>query len=160
MVLLVTAVQIVRRYCGETIGLRGEKWLQITFLVTQMTNRKHGPLVARRVVYAGFMVAVALSLGLATPRIALASGTAFLCAQLLDIRIFSRIRESAWWCAPFYASLLASLADTMIFFTMAFWGEHFPWVTLAAGDFCIKLAIDVVMLLPFRLLTANRLISR
>ena len=71
------------------------------FLVTDLSNRRFGPARARRVVYAGFVVAVALSAWLATPRIAIASGTAFLAAQLLDIAIFSRLRDRAWWLPPF-----------------------------------------------------------
>jgi len=73
----------------------------VSFLVTDLTNRALGPAKARRVVYAGFAVAIALSIFLATWRIALASGTAFLLAQLLDIAIFDRLRRAAWWRAPF-----------------------------------------------------------
>ena len=67
----------------------------ICFLVTDLTNRARGPAVARRVVYAGFVVGVAASLILANPRIAAASGTAFLIAQLLDVFIFNRLRSAA-----------------------------------------------------------------
>src|SRR5687767_8461894 len=60
------------------------------FLVTDLANRRFGPQGARRVVYAGFVLAVALSIYFATPRIAIASGSAFLAAQLLDIGVFMR----------------------------------------------------------------------
>ncbi len=66
----------------------------ISFLVTDLTNRSLGTGAARRVVYAGFAVAVVLSVLAAGPRIALASGLAFLIAQLLDIAIFDRLRRA------------------------------------------------------------------
>jgi queuosine precursor transporter len=100
------------------------------FLVTDLTNRLHGPLLARRVVYAGFAVGVACSLigsqietaagPLVTVRIALGSGLAFLTAQLLDIGVFDRLRAGRWWRAPLVSSLIGGAVDTALFFTIAF----------------------------------------
>ena len=92
----------------------------LAFLVTDVTNRLLGPNVARRVVYFGFAIAVVLSVYASTPRIAIASGTAFLAGQLLDIGIFNRLRQRAWWKAPAFSSLAGSAADTLIFFSLAF----------------------------------------
>ena len=124
----------------------------VAFLVTDLTNRALGAGAARRVVYAGFAVAVLLSIAVAGPRIALASGLAFLLAQLLDITIFDRLRRAVWWQAPFISSTLASALDTALFFSLAFAGTAVPWVTLAFGDYGVKLAIAVAMLVPFRVL--------
>ena len=44
----------------------------VAFLVTDLTNRRFGPAAARKVVIAGFVIAVVLSIWLATPRIAIA----------------------------------------------------------------------------------------
>ncbi len=71
----------------------GRLQLSLRFLVTDLTNRQFGPRIARRVVVAGFAVAVMLSVLAATPRIAIASGSAFLLGQLLDISIFNRLRR-------------------------------------------------------------------
>ena len=107
------------------------------FLVTDLANRRHGPAVARRVVLAGFAVAIACSivfppllfrLGLIEfettagrlVRIAVASGAAFLAAQLLDITVFNRLRRQSWWRAPMFGTLAGSIVDTMIFFGIAF----------------------------------------
>lgn len=122
-----------------------------TFLVTEICNRQYGPKNARRVVYAGFAVAVVLSVFLSTPKIAMASGTAFLVAQLLDISIFTKLRRNSWWVAPFCASALASLVDTVIFWNMAFLGEDLSIATLASGDFLVKIALDLLLLMPYRL---------
>lgn len=125
------------------------------FLVTEMTNRRYGPAVARLVVYAGFALGVALSLVLAPARIALASGSAFLLAQLLDIAVFNRLRRQVWWLAPFAAASLASIVDTVAFFSIAFAGTPVPWPTLALGDLVAKLAMAVFCLAPYRLFVAR-----
>ncbi|MFD2649937.1 VUT family protein [Devosia albogilva] len=91
----------------------------VAFLVTDLTNRVFGPAKARLAVVAGFAVAVILSVWLSTPRIAIASGTAFLVAQLLDVSIFHRLRNAAWWQAPMFSSLVSSALDTLIFFSLA-----------------------------------------
>lgn len=122
-----------------------------SFLVTEITNRFHGPIIARRVVYIGFSLAVLFSIVLATSKIAFASGMAFLISQLLDIYIFNRLRQNTWWYAPFFASLCASTIDTGIFWSLAFWGESLPYVKWAMSDFSIKLLFDILLLLPFRL---------
>jgi len=151
----------------------------VAFLVTDLTNRTFGPARARLVVVAGFAVAVILSVWLATPRIAIASGTAFLVAQFLDISIFHRLRHGAWWQAPIFSSLVSSALDTMIFFSLAMapafaaidavFGMDdsslpFPapllgvgpdvelWISLGFGDFLVKLVLAVILLAPYKTL--------
>ena len=122
------------------------------FLVTDLTNRALGPRAARRVIYVGFALAVILSVWLADARIAAASGTAFLAAQLLDVAVFNRLRAGVWWRAPLVSSSLASILDTALFFSIAFAGTGLPWITWALGDLGVKMAMAGLMLLPFRLL--------
>lgn len=148
----------------------------IAFLVTDLTNRRFGPAAARMVVYAGFTVAIALSVMLSTPRIAIASGTAFLVAQLLDVAVFNRLRRGSWWRAPLVSSVLGSLIDTILFFGLAFAamfaviGPNDPfaieaaplfgvlpvelprWMSWALGDLSVKLAVALVLLAPYRVL--------
>ena len=125
----------------------------VAFLITDLTNRSLGPARARQVVYAGFAIAVILSIVFATPRIALASGTAFLIAQLIDIRLFDRLREvGVWWRAPLVSSAVASVIDTLLFFSIAFAGSELPWVTWALGDFGAKMCVALAMLIPFKAL--------
>lgn len=107
------------------------------FLVTDLANRRYGPDMARRVVFAGFMVAVVCSIAIPPllfqygliefetaagrlVRIAIASGSAFLVAQLLDVTVFNRLRRQSWWRAPILGTLAGSVFDTAIFFTIAF----------------------------------------
>ncbi len=149
------------------------------FLVTDLTNRYEGATRARLVVVVGFVLALGLSAVLSTPRIAIASATAFLVGQLLDISVFSRLRNRVWFLPPLAASLFGSLLDTLIFFTIAFapalafidglfgmqdgslgfgapWlgiGAEVPlWTSLASGDFMVKFLAALLLLAPYRLL--------
>ena len=149
------------------------------FLVTDTTNRLFGMGSARRVVVVGFAFGVTLTLiaalgiaagvsqsgvlslwqalfhdpdAFAMLRAALASGSAFLVAQLLDIKVFDILRRQAWWKAPAASSLAGSFIDTLIFFFLAFAGTGLPWASWAVGDFCAKLVMIVLLLYPFRVL--------
>ena len=153
----------------------------VAFLVTDTTNRIFGVSSARRVVAVGFALGVGLTIvaalviasgvsqgtglsiwealtkdpdALAMLRTAVASGSAFLVAQLLDIKVFDVLREAAWWKAPTASSLLGSVIDTAIFFSLAFAGTGLPWVTWAAGDFCAKILMIALLLYPFRLIVS------
>ena len=148
------------------------------FLVTDTTNRILGVETARKVVYIGFVFGLVLTITVAfgiaddhrVPgttliqslfedelafdmfRIACASGTAFLIAQLLDVQIFNRLRQLQWWKAPVASSFLGSLLDTVLFFFLAFAGTGLPWASWALGDFVAKLVMIAVLLYPFKLL--------
>jgi len=125
----------------------------VVFLVTDLTNRSMGPSAARRVAWVGFALAVALSAWLAPWRIALASGTAFIVAQGLDIAMFNRLRQSGWWQAPLIGSVIASVLDTALFFFLAFYGHpHVDWLQLASGDLGVKWLMAVILLAPYRAL--------
>jgi queuosine precursor transporter len=151
----------------------------IAFLVTDTTNRLFGMGPARRVVLVGFAFGVALTLiaalgiavgvsrsgalslwqalfhdpdAFAMLRTALASGSAFLTAQLLDIKVFDVLRRQAWWKAPAASSLAGSFVDTLLFFFLAFAGTGLPWASWAVGDFCAKLIMIALLLYPFRVL--------
>lgn len=112
----------------------------LAFLVNDLVNRFHGAGTARKVVYVGFATGVVLSLSVESidTRIAIASGTAFLVAQLLDVSIFDRLRKASWWIAPSASSAISTIVDTVLFFGIAFAGTGLPWVTWAAGDLGVK----------------------
>ncbi|MDJ0611004.1 MAG: VUT family protein [Kiloniellales bacterium] len=152
MAIVVTVSNIAVQYPINDWLTWGALTYPIAFLVTDLTNRALGAATARLVVYAGFALAVALSVYFAGWRIALASGSAFLVAQLLDIVIFDRLRRAAWWQAPLASSGLASAVDTALFFSLAFAGTGTPWITWAIGDYGAKIAMALVLLLPFRAL--------
>ncbi|MCD0501939.1 VUT family protein [Bordetella petrii] len=127
----------------------------VAFLVTDVLNRRFGPAAARRVAWVGFAAAVGISVWVASPRIALASGLAYICAQLADIRIFDRLRDRRWWQAPLLSGTAGAVLDTAVFFSVAFAATGMPWVTWMLGDLAIKLAVNAGMLAPFRALMWN-----
>lgn len=177
MTLVVLSSNILVQYPFQHLGLGdyltwGAFSYPFSFLVTDLSNRRFGTHGARRVVYVGFVLAVALSIVLATPRIAIASGAAFLTAQLLDISIFARLRDRAWWMPPFVSSVISSGLDTAIFFSFAFYcgtvpglgltisdalGQAgiadqciaLPWVNLAVADYLVKLALAAIAIAPY-----------
>jgi uncharacterized PurR-regulated membrane protein YhhQ (DUF165 family) len=131
----------------------------VTFLITDLANRRLGKKEAKKLVYVGFAIGILLTTFVSTNfqdmisiRIALGSGTAFLVAQLVDIEIFQRLRYKVWFVAPITSSILGSIIDTFLFFSIAFLGTGISWVTLAFGDLFVKFLMSVLMLIPFRLL--------
>ena len=162
----------------------------LAFLVTDLMNRIYGAGPARKVVFVGFVVGVICSLigtqiqgefgPLVTLRIALGSGLAFLVAQLLDVAIFSALRDGRWWRAPLASTLVGSTIDTALFFSIAFsagfvwlepgndvgWanevlpllgaGPQAPlWMSLAVADWMVKLSLALIALIPFRLIVGR-----
>lgn len=135
----------------------------IAFLVTDTVNRLSGAAIAAKVVAFGFVFGIPVSFlfNISTAeshwfdsgRIAIASGFAFAVAQMADILIFAKFRDhAAWWLPPLLSSAPASLLDTALFFSLAFWGTAVPWVTLSIGDILVKGAMVLFLLLPYRLL--------
>ena len=131
----------------------------ITFLISDLANRAYGKVVARKIVYVGFAIGILLTLFVSTNfsdaisvRIAIGSGVAFFIAQNLDIQIFDYLRKKVWFAAPLTSSILGSVTDTLLFFSIAFYATGIPWVSLAFGDLAVKLFIALTMLIPFRLL--------
>ena len=100
MAVVVTASNVLVQYPINDWLTWGAFTYPFAFLVTDLTNRRFGAGAARGVVWAGFACGVVLSALLAEPRIAAASGTAFLVAQLADVQVFDRLRDAKWWLAP------------------------------------------------------------
>lgn len=190
MAAIVVASNILVQYPLGSFLTWGALTYPFAFLVTDLVNRLEGPATAHRVVLVGFATGILCSFvgtqimgefgPLVTLRIALGSGIAFLCAQMLDISVFNRLRQGVWWQAPLVSTLVSSTLDTAIFFTIAFsaaltllepgndvsWatgpmpllglGPEAPfWVSLAVGDWLVKLLLALVALVPFRLAVAR-----
>jgi len=131
----------------------------IAFLITDLANRSYGKIVARKIVYFGFVLGIGFTVLFSTDfadlisiRIAIGSGVAFLTAQLLDVQIFDRLRKKEWFVAPLTSSMIGSTIDTFLFFSISFYGTGVPWVTLSIGDLIVKIIVALIMLIPFRLL--------
>jgi len=130
----------------------------IAFLITDLTNRTYGKVVARKIVYIGFAIGISFTLlfstnftDLISVRIAIGSGSAFLVAQLLDVQIFDKLRKKKWFVAPLTSSFIGSTVDTFLFFSISFYATGIPWFTLSLGDLAVKIFVALIMLIPFRL---------
>lgn len=167
------------------------------FLVTDVMNRLYGAPVARKVIFVGFITGIICSLigtqvmlqgdgytyAAVALRVAVGSALAFLVAQLVDVAVFDRLRDGSWWRAPLISSVVGSLLDTAIFFTIGFaqfitffganadaeisWGwstapflnigPDVPlWTSLAVADWMVKMTLALIALLPFRAIVAAR----
>ena len=131
----------------------------IAFLITDLSNRRYGKDTAKKIVYLGFGLGVFLTFYFSTNysdlvsiRIAVGSGVAFLTAQLIDVNIFDRLRQKEWFIAPLTSSLIGSIIDTFLFFSISFYSTGINWVTLSFGDLFVKIFVSLTMLMPFRFL--------
>ena len=153
-------VQFPINYYGlEKILTYGAFSYPVAFLITDLANRSYGKVVARKIVYVGFIIGIIFTLFFSTNfadlisvRIAIGSGTAFMAAQLLDVQIFDYLRKKKWFVAPLTSSLIGSTVDTFLFFSISFYATGIPWVTLSLGDLAVKIFVALTMLIPFRLL--------
>ena len=149
----------INKFGLENILTYGAFSYPVAFLITDLSNRVYGKNGAKKVVYFGFSIGILFTLIFSTNfgdlisiRIAIGSGTAFIVAQLLDVQIFDKLRKKKWFIAPLASSMIGSVVDTFLFFSISFFGTGIPWFTLALGDLTVKIFVALVMLIPFRLL--------
>lgn len=115
------------------------------FLATDLTVRIFGAPLARRIIFAVMVPALAISYGISAlfymgewqgfaalgtfnlfvARIAVASFMAYALGQILDVHVFNRLRQSRrWWLAPTASTLFGNISDTVAFFFIAFWRDR------------------------------------
>jgi len=88
-----------------------------------------------------------------TPRIMAAGPVAYFVSLWLNVRIFSSLRGSGdgggWWMLArgAIASALSQVVDTLIFITLAFYGE-FPIGSLLLGQALAKVVLSIVLVPP------------
>ena len=149
----------IKYFSLENLLTYGAFSYPVAFLITDLSNRRYGKNIAKKIVYLGFALGIVLTLYFSTNysdlisiRIAIGSVTAFLVAQLIDVHIFDRLRKKIWFIAPLASSLIGSCIDTFLFFSISFYGTGVNWVTLSFGDLSVKIFVALAMLIPFRLL--------
>ena len=144
------------------------------FLATDLTVRLFGAGLARRIIFWVMLPALAVSYLLSVlfvdarfagwaaltvfdvpvARIAIASFAAYLFGQLLDIVVFSRLRQlKRWWVAPAASTVFGNMLDTLLFFSIAFMGSRNPfmaehWFEIACVDYAFKLVISLGLFVP------------
>tara|TARA_Y100000590_G_scaffold395966_1_gene476320 strand:+ start:536 stop:1123 length:588 start_codon:yes stop_codon:yes gene_type:complete len=149
----------IKYFSLEDLLTYGAFTYPIAFLITDLSNRRYGKNFAKKIVYLGFGLGVFLTLYFSTNysdlisiRIAIGSGVAFLTAQLIDVTIFDKLRQKKWFIAPLISSVVGSIIDTFLFFSISFYGTELNWIKLSFGDLLVKIFVSLIMLIPFRFL--------
>lgn len=156
------------------------------FLATDLTVRIFGAPLARRIIFAVMVPALAISYGISAlfymgewqgfaalgtfnlfvARIAVASFMAYALGQILDVHVFNRLRQSRrWWLAPTASTLFGNISDTVAFFFIAFWRSPDPfmaahWGEIAIVDYSFKVLISIIFFLPMYGVLLNMLLKR
>ena len=143
----------------------------IIVLATDLTVRLSNARNARKVIGFAFMPAFIISYIFADFRIAIASVLAYSIGQLLDVFVFSRVRDrvgddglnlsSYWYLAPVISTFFAQLIDTYLFYGVAFYNStddfmRENWDLIAFNDFILKLIVCYLAFLPIYVLILNR----
>lgn len=144
------------------------------FLATDLTVRIFGAKEARWIIFIVMFPALIISYIISTLfsdsqyqgikalfefnsfvfRIAIASFFAYVLGQLLDVLVFNRLRKlSTWWIAPSSSMIFGSMADTFLFFFIAFYASSDPfmaehWFELGFVDYLFKLFVGIVLFVP------------
>ena len=143
----------------------------IIVLATDLTVRLSNARNARKVIGFAFIPAFIISYIFADFRIAIASVLAYSIGQLLDVFIFSKVRDrvgddglnlsSYWYLAPVVSTFFAQLIDTYLFYGVAFYNStddfmRDNWDLIAFNDFILKLVVCYLAFLPIYVLILNR----
>ena len=151
----------------------------LIYVISDLTVRVFGINLARKVVFFSMLPAFLVSYVASTLidglplsefnmfafRIALASLTAYVGGQILDIFVFNKLRKvKQWWFAPCLSNFLGNILDTLLFFTIAFYqcsNLHMAnnWVEIATVDYFFKLLVSLVVFLPIYGLLLRNLYS-
>lgn len=153
-------------------------WGAITFpfifLATDLTVRVFGAREARWIIFVVMFPALLISYIVSTVfsnsqyqglsalatfnlfvfRIAVASFAAYVFGQLLDVYVFNHLRKlKTWWIAPSSSMVFGSMADTFLFFAIAFYASSDPfmaehWVEIGFVDYLFKLVIGIALFVP------------
>jgi uncharacterized integral membrane protein (TIGR00697 family) len=136
----------------------------LVVIATDLTVRLVGKEVGRVVVGLSFIPAIIASvliiLATGSPwsvalRIGAASGLAYLASTMLDVYVFQYFREkfTAWFIAPTFSSIFATVIDTYTFFSAAFYQstDEFMrnnWHVVATNHIITKMIVSLLVILP------------
>jgi len=143
----------------------------LTFTLIDLINERLGKARARQVIYSTFAANILLALYFkfaislpsasfyanqkafasvlgATPRIVVASLSAYLVSSLIDTHVFAWWKErvgKAKWLRVLISNLISTGVDSILFITLAFYGIM-PLFGLMEGQYLVKMSVTVVSL--------------
>jgi len=156
------------------------------FLATDLTVRVFGAKDARKIIFVvmfpalivSYVVSVLFSesqfqgfnaltqFNIFVFRIAIASFAAYVVGQLLDVIVFNRLRQlKTWWIAPTSSMTFGSMADTFVFFSVAFYESADPfmaehWAQLGFVDYLFKLFVGIMLFVPAYGIVLNMILRK
>jgi uncharacterized integral membrane protein (TIGR00697 family) len=142
------------------------------YMATDMLNEKYGEREARSAVWLGFyaLLTVTVTMQMALvfqpqpedvaqghlealfgflPQLALASLSAFLVSQFLDVKLFSWLKrkyQDKFWIRTNGSTLISQLVDTLVFCTIAF-ATMYPfeiWIQIFISTYLLKLLLSIL----------------
>jgi uncharacterized PurR-regulated membrane protein YhhQ (DUF165 family) len=96
----------------------------------------------RLITVAAILAGAGLSWWLSTPAIALASGIAFLVSELVDMGVFTPLRDRSLPTAVILSSVVSAPVDTVLFLHLAGFGVTWQAVL---GQFLVKTALALLV---------------
>ena len=156
------------------------------FLATDLTVRLFGARLGRRIIFYAMFPALVVSylitvgfrhgtwLGfesllhfdLFVARIAIASFSAYVVGQILDVYVFNRLRQhKQWWHAPFASAIFGNFMDTFVFFIIAFYKSSDAYLSenlfeIATVDYIFKMIINALFFLPLYKVILDQVMKR
>ncbi|MCY4779174.1 7-cyano-7-deazaguanine/7-aminomethyl-7-deazaguanine transporter [Sphingobacterium sp. UT-1RO-CII-1] len=154
------------------------------FLATDLTVRVFGAQLARKIIFKAMLPALLVSyfitvgfregvwagwssfytFSIFSIRIVLASFSAYVVGQIMDIYVFNKLRQAKyWWYAPIAAAIFGNLIDTYSFYYIAFYKGSDSFLAenvfeLATVDYAFKMLISTLFFLPLYKVLLNRII--
>jgi uncharacterized integral membrane protein (TIGR00697 family) len=184
-ILFLTISNVLVQYPFALLGFHttwGAFSYPLIFITTDLTTRLLGAPAARRVIFLSMIPGLISSFILACLfnhdqnliytlpelplRVAFACFCAYITGQLLDITVFQRVRSAtSWWLAPALATSIGNILDTFIFFFLAFYHCHHPflsqhWVEIACIDLGFKTLISIFAFIPLYGILLNLFTTR
>lgn len=106
-------------------------------------------LLGLRWTFATIAAGVILSAAIAPPALVIASAAAFLVAELLDLAVYTPLRQRSMAAAILFSGMIGALADSAVFLILAFGSLDFlagQWL----GKLWVSLAVVAFRALPIR----------
>ncbi|MEO5788221.1 MAG: 7-cyano-7-deazaguanine/7-aminomethyl-7-deazaguanine transporter [Gelidibacter sp.] len=156
------------------------------FLATDLTVRLFGARLGRRIIFYAMFPALVVSylitvgfrhgtwLGfesflhfdLFVARIAIASFSAYVVGQILDVYVFNKLRQhKQWWHAPTASAIFGNFMDTFVFFIIAFYKSSDAYLSenlfeIATVDYIFKMVINALFFLPLYKVILDQVMKR
>lgn len=106
-------------------------------------------------VLAAIAVGIALSALVASPGLVLASAVAFGLSELLDLAVYTPLRDRGWTLAALVSSAVGLVVDSVVFLWLAFHSLAFLPGQVVGKAIAVVIAVGVGALLRARILPAT-----